>query len=554
MISGYHQTFQEQMTGPVKYFVKYFYDYALRSSYAVRDALNLATIDFFQTTFTSSILNTGYNAWWPGGDFPYPLNNPGWYPRGFPGHENDPLNRMRVFGDGSMWVFQPKITLTTNCEASPTFYLNGEPHYAGDIHVWPEVYTFTVSDIPNYVFDHFSYHGYWLGRPATVGLYFDGELKAYYNWNPTYYTLSISSSGGGHTNPTGDQQYLSYSYAHVEAVADPGWVLDHWQLGPNNMGSNPTIDVYMDAPHTLQAVFVPAPSYQFVSSISGYDGPVYSPNSLVGWQPDGQFAEIDGYGPYYYYGWISGAMNAQSAGHIYMYGYGDGPLYVYVSSDGYNWNYVTSPYVNSGSPYWIDCGSYLSPFNYIAVTAEDPNYFYSIALDSVRVDPPVYHTLTISSGSGGSTTPSPGAYQYAEGTPATVTANPNSGYVLDYWLLDGQNAGSQNPITVTMNGDHTLQANFRPGTTYHWLTVDAYDGYFGNPLYPGIYIDGNLVGYGYASVQVTEDWHTVLVEDPVWNDYIGSYDYFSYFTDGYGNGASRPVYSDTYTTAIYYPW
>jgi len=246
-------------------------------------------------------------------------------------------------------------------------------------------------------------------------------------------------------------------------------------------------------------------------------------------------------------------MNAQAAGHIYLYGYGDGPLYVYASSNGYSFDLVSVPYVSSGSPYWIDCGTYLSPFNYIAVTAEDPNYFYSIALDSVRVEPPTYHTLTVSSGSGGSTTPSPGAYQYAEGTPVAVTANPDSGYVLDYWLLDGNNAGTQNPITVTMNSDHTLQANFREGAVYHWLTVDAYDGYFGNPLYPGIWIDGNWAGYGYASIQVTEGWHTVLVEDPVWNDY-GFYDYFSYFTDGYGNGASRPVYSDTYITAVYYPW
>ena len=325
-------------------------------------------------------------------------------------------------------------------------------------------------------------------------------------------------------------------------------------LDGQNAGCSPSIDVYMDGPHTLQAVFAPAPSYYFVSSIDSYGGPVYYPENLVGWQNDGLFAALEGWGPYYYYGWISGAMNTQAAGHIYVYGGGYGHLYVYVSSDGWSWNYVSDQYVYQWSPYWIDCGTYLSPFNYIVFTVEDPYDYSYIELDSVRVEPPTYYNLSISSGGGGSTNPSPGVYQYAEGTPVSVTAIPDSGYVLDYWLLDGQNVGSQNPITVTMNSDHNLQANFGVGSVYHWLTVDAYDGYIGNPLYPNIYIDGNWAGYGYAHVQVTEGWHSVWVDDWVWNDYLGTYDYFSYFTDGYGNGANRPVYSDTWITAVYYPW
>jgi hypothetical protein len=128
--------------------------------------------------------------------------------------------------------------------------------------------------------------------------------------------------------------------------------------------------------------------YDFVGSITGYDGAVSNPSGLIGSPPDGLFAGIDGYGPYQYYGWISGAMSAETAGHIYVYGSGNGPLYVYVSSDGSNFDLVSTPYVNSGSPYWIDCGTYPSSFNYIAVTAEDWNYIYSISLDSVKVEPP----------------------------------------------------------------------------------------------------------------------------------------------------------------------
>lgn len=108
-----------------------------------------------------------------------------------------------------------------------------------------------------------------------------------------------------------------------------------------------------------------------VSSIDSYDG-VDNPDNLVGTQPDGQFATIWCYGPYQYYGWISGVMTEPAAGHIYVYGSGSGYLYVYVSSNGYDWNYVSDTYVTSGSPYWIDCGSYQNSFNYILLKAEDP--------------------------------------------------------------------------------------------------------------------------------------------------------------------------------------
>jgi hypothetical protein len=446
--------------------------------------------------------------------------------------------------------------LTANYGLSPTFYLDGYSQSVGDVYTWPKAYSVGVSNVPNYVFDHFSYRGgSYSGNPTTIGLFFEDTLTAHYNWNPTYYTLSISSSSGGHTEPSGQQQYLSYTYAHVQAVPDPGYVLDYWLLDGQNAGNSPSIDVYMNNHHSLQAFFTTAPSYWFVSSIDSYGGYVYSPNSLAGYQPDGRFAQLQGYGQYQD-AWIVGVMNAQAAGRIYLYGFSSGypstHLYVYVSNGGI-WNYVSDQYLTPSSPQWIDCGTSLTPFSYILIgLADDQEYSY-LELDAVRVEPPVNHTLTISSGSGGSTNPLPGAYQYAEGTLASVTAIPESGYVLDYWLLDGQNVGGQNPITVTMNSDHNLQAVFRQGT-YYWLTVDAYDGYAGNPVYPNIYVDGNWAGCGYAHIQVTEGWHTVWVDEWVWNEYLGCYDYLAYFTDGYGNGSSRPVYADTYLTAIYYPW
>ncbi len=405
--------------------------------------------------------------------------------------------------------------------------------------------TVTANPQGGYVFDQWLLDGQPAGSNPTKIVTMNQFHTLQANFRPAlYYDLTISAGSGGSTTPPPGTYEDIIEGTPVTVTANPnsGYVFDHWELDYQPAGSNPTIIVTMNSNHNLQAYFVSAPSYYFVSSIDSYDGPVYSPENLVGWQNDGQFAAIEGYGPYYYYGWISGAMNAPATGHIYVYGGGYGPLYVYVSSDGWNWNYVSAPYVTSGSPYWIDCGTYLSPFNYILLTAEDPYDFSYIEIDSVKVEPPVYYTLTISSGNGGTTTPSPGAYQYAQGTPVAVTANPDGGYVLDYWLLDGQNAGTQNPITVTMNGDHTLQANFREGTATHWLTVDAYDEWYYNELYPNVYVDSVWVGTAPVSVQVTDGWHYIEVDDWVWNEYYWCYDYFSYFSGDFGYLYNNPIY------------
>jgi len=69
------------------------------------------------------------------------------------------------------------------------------------------------------------------------------------------------------------------------------------------------------------------------------------------------------------------------------------------------------------------------------------------------------YMLTIQTSTGGTTSPAPGTYTYAEGTPVTVTASPYTNYEFSYWTLDGQVKYS-NPITVTMNSDHTLEAYF----------------------------------------------------------------------------------------------
>jgi parallel beta-helix repeat protein len=62
---------------------------------------------------------------------------------------------------------------------------------------------------------------------------------------------------------------------------------------------------------------------------------------------------------------------------------------------------------------------------------------------------------------GGTTNPSPGSYTYDKNTVVTVTAiktDPES--IFRHWLLDGTHVGEDNPINVTMNKNHVLDAVF----------------------------------------------------------------------------------------------
>ncbi len=89
---------------------------------------------------------------------------------------------------------------------------------------------------------------------------------------------------------------------------------------------------------------------------------------------------------------------------------------------------------------------------------------------------------------------------------------------------------------------YTVNIGLPPG--YHWLTIDTWDNYGGQPI-TDVWIDDVWVGTTPVAVPVTENWHKVEV------DYDLGYWYLWGFSDGYGNGEYRPIYSDTLISAYY---
>ena len=80
------------------------------------------------------------------------------------------------------------------------------------------------------------------------------------------------------------------------------------------------------------------------------------------------------------------------------------------------------------------------------------------------------YTLTVSAGDGGSVSTTGGSF--ASGTQVSITATPNSGYSFSGW----SNGSTANPLTVTLNSNTTVTANFQVIVNSYTLTVSAGEG------------------------------------------------------------------------------
>ncbi len=162
---------------------------------------------------------------------------------------------------------------------------------------------------------------------------------------------------------------------------------------------------------------------------------------------------------------------------------------------------------------------------------------------------PRYLTINCDSGQGYT---QPTSKWYSYGSNAQVLAWQYAGYYFDHWLVDGSQEVYTNPITVSMMSDHTIEAVYTTTPTYHWVTVNAYD-YWGGQVDANIYIDGNYIGTGYASAQVTQGLHSIYCDDWAWSEYYNYDVMFMQFSDGGSNGQYYFINSESYLTAWYYP-
>jgi len=98
----------------------------------------------------------------------------------------------------------------------------------------------------------------------------------------------------------------------------------------------------------------------------------------------------------------------------------------------------------------------------LTIQEADTDSDSEIKTDHINVLAPIPEEfdLTLAVSGSGSTSPAVGVHSYADVTPVDVTASASAGWTFDHWMLDAVDVGSANPITVTMDADHSLTAVF----------------------------------------------------------------------------------------------
>jgi hypothetical protein len=318
--------------------------------------------------------------------------------------------------------------------------------------------------------------------PSTTVL-IDKPKTVTANYTTQYY-LTLTATTGGVTDPSSSAWYDAGTIVSVTAIPDTYYLFDHWELDSVNVGSANPYNVTMDTAHTLHAVFVQEMSTLTITvSTGGTTDP--PPGSYV--YPAGTNVTVTAIPDTYYVldHWILDGID-----------------------------------VGSDNPYTV----FLNPNHTLHAVFALSNY-----------------TLTINAATGGTTNPVAGSYTYAAGTNVSVSAIPDVNYSFDYWILNGSNAGTANPIYILMDANYELEPVFvyspPPPQTYY-LTVET------DP--PGV---TTISGEGWYN-----ESESVLLTAPQYvNVSTGTRYIFSYWdVDGVSQGAGiNPitVYMDANHTA-----
>jgi hypothetical protein len=227
--------------------------------------------------------------------------------------------------------------------------------------------------------------------------------------------LTVNVTEGGTTDPTpGTYTYSSGTVVNVTAFPNTGHLFDHWELDGNNAGATNPINIAMYTNHTLEAVFV---LQTYTLTITATAGGITSPTGTC------------------------------------------------IYSNGTLMNVTAWPDTTYYLDHWELDGVNVGGANPINVTMDKDHALCAV----FKLGPsPTFYTLNITLTAGGTTSPTPRTYIYSSGTVVNVAASPNTGYLFDHWELNGNNAGANNPMNVTMDEDYTLHAVF---LLYHDVAV-----------------------------------------------------------------------------------
>ncbi|MEM2971392.1 MAG: PQQ-binding-like beta-propeller repeat protein [Candidatus Bathyarchaeia archaeon] len=339
------------------------------------------------------------------------------------------------------------------------------------------------------------------------------------------YELAITTTQGGTTSPsTGVYSYPAGTMVSVTALPDTNYVFSHWVFDGENITVNP-ITISMSVNHTLHAVFIPAYTLTIASMIDGATNPApgiytYPVGAVV------DVTAIPGVGRYFDHWVFDGeSVNANPISVTFndyhmlhavfslkqctltigaaTEGTTDPPPGTYTCTYGTIVNVTAVPYINYALDHWELDGVNKGALNPIQIPV-----IANSTLLAVFKYAPILYSLKISTSAGGTTDPQPGTYLYPSETIVSVTAVPYANYIFNHWEIDGVLHSSENPINITMNTNHTLQATFTYSPAPPPQSRE-------NTLWGCGYWPDPTVGYCPAIMDWGQSWDTYIMYEPM---------------------------------------
>ncbi|HEX2958924.1 MAG TPA: hypothetical protein VHO70_18965 [Chitinispirillaceae bacterium] len=357
--------------------------------------------------------------------------------------------------------------ITATFEALPSYALststegNGSVSPASGNFISGTSVTLTANPSAGWTFSHWSGDVSGSTNPVTFTMDENKTVIAHFEEIPSY-NLSVTVDGNGTASPnTGN--FLSGTEVEITAAPQSGWVFSNWS-GDVTGAANPII-VTMNANKTIVAHFIQI-THNLTTTTEGNGTivpatgtfPENSPCTLTATPAAGwQFSNWSGD--------LTGTTNpAEIIMNADKYVVAHFSQIVHALTISVSGNGTVSP--ASGS---YPQGSTVE----VTATAEAGWQFSHWSGDisgsenpvSVTMNAPVtivanfvqrFHTLTATAGPNGSV--SPVSEIAPEGSIVIVTATPEPGYVFDHW--SGDTSGNQNPLSVVMNNDKNITANF----------------------------------------------------------------------------------------------
>jgi len=279
------------------------------------------------------------------------------------------------------------------------------------VHTYPSGVAVAVEATPadEWVFDH------WEGdvpdtltemNPIEITMDADKTVRAVFVEQGPLRTLTLSVSGQGTVTVDPEAEGNAYpegTVVSIEAIADLGFVFDHWEGDIPGGAGNP-FGVVMDGDKSITAVFVP----------DGFDHTL----AIV----------------------AEGGGTTDPAPGLRRYLDGDEVTVRAIPDPGWVFDHWTGDVAGERNP---------------ATVRMDRDKTVKAVFQIAEVT----FTLTVTEvADGGTIDPPPGEYVFAAGKQVVLLATPAQGWVFDGW--EGDLGGDANPAVLTMNGNLTVGAAF----------------------------------------------------------------------------------------------